>query len=156
MREYLDFGAIKRLSQYYGRDSTPAKAEEQPGSRMTDGTICAGISPDTGQPMYTTPADAVLAIKWQDAMEYAAKLDAYGHQDWRVPTKAELNVLYENRDKGALKGTFNESGLYPAGRYWSATPESILFGTVCVQRFSEGNHDLTYKYADSSLRCVRG
>src|SRR5205823_762495 len=79
----------------------------KPGDRMEDGTIYAGISPDTHKPMYTTARDAPLAMKWKDAMKYAAALDAQGHHDWRVPTKAELNMLYENRDKSALKGTFN-------------------------------------------------
>jgi len=30
----------------------------KPGDRMPDGTICAGILPRTGKPMYTTPNDA--------------------------------------------------------------------------------------------------
>src|SRR5437764_12648503 len=37
---------------------TAAPAELKPGDRMDDGTIYAGISPDTHKPMYTTPADA--------------------------------------------------------------------------------------------------
>src|SRR5262245_47398082 len=33
-------------------------AESKPGDHMEDGTIFAGLSPDTGQKMFTTPADA--------------------------------------------------------------------------------------------------
>ena|SRR5690349_18689243 len=130
------------------------KAEPKPGDKMDDGTIYAGISPETGKPMYTTPADASLSIKWKQAMDYAAGLDAHGHQDWRVPTRAELNVLYDNRDKGALKGTFNVTGSLFAGWYWSST-ETFAHLAVWDQRFSDGLESWYEKDNFSSLRCVR-
>src|SRR5437762_3304433 len=37
-----------------------AAAELKPGDKMPDGTIYAGISPDTHEPMYTRPSDAPL------------------------------------------------------------------------------------------------
>src|SRR5262245_55448163 len=82
------------------------------GDRMEDDTIYTGISPDTGRPMYTMPADGPLTMQWNKAMDYAAGLDAYGHRDWRVPSRKELNMLWHNREKGALKGTFNVT-MYP-------------------------------------------
>ncbi len=109
-------------------------AFRKPGDRMADGTIYAGISPDTHKAMYTTPADASLTMKWKKAMDYAAGLDAHGRHDWRVPTKAELNVLWENRDKGALKGTFNVTGSAPAGWYWSSTEISTNDVGSALQR----------------------
>src|SRR5260221_12315655 len=66
----------------------------KPGDRMPDGTIFAGISPDTGEAIYAMASDAPLTMKWKAAMEYAAKLDAHGHQDWRVPPQEEVNTLY--------------------------------------------------------------
>jgi hypothetical protein len=36
------------------------KEDVQVGDKMPDGTIYVGISPDTGNAMYTTPADAPL------------------------------------------------------------------------------------------------
>src|SRR5438552_817465 len=41
-------------------DTGTVKAVLKPGDRMADGTIYAGVSPDTGKAMYTTPADAPL------------------------------------------------------------------------------------------------
>ena len=35
-----------------------AEAMPQIGDEMPDGTVYAGLSPDTNKPMYTTPADA--------------------------------------------------------------------------------------------------
>jgi hypothetical protein len=127
-------------------DSEPAaKTEPKPGDRMADGTVYAGVSQDTGKAMYATPADAPLTYTFNQAQKYAAKLDAHGHQDWRVPTKGELNVLFQNR---AAIGGFDISGSNPAGWYWSSSQDDY---SAWGQRFSDG-----HQYNDdSSLRCVR-
>ena len=117
---------------------------------MPDGSVYAGISPDTNEPMYATPADAPLTMKWKQAMEYAAKLNAHGHQDWRVPTKSELNVLFQNR---AAIGGFDESGSYPVDRYWSSSQDYHI--SAWHQRFSDGRQGYDGKDVASSLRCVR-
>src|SRR5690348_11659433 len=117
------------------------------GQRMPDGTIFAGISPDTNRPMYTTPADARLVLQWDAAMDRAAKLDAHGHQDWRVPTKNELNVLFANQ---AAIGGFDERGVYPAVGYWSSTEESP--DLAWAERFSDGDQRWDVKINVASLR----
>jgi uncharacterized protein DUF1566 len=131
------------------------KPAEQPkiGDKMPDGTIYAGTSPDTGGAMYTTPQGAPLTYTFNQARKYASRLEAHDHQDWRVPTKNELNVLFNNR---AAIGGFDVSGSYPAGRYWSSVPDGNI--QAATQRFSDGDQtfDLATKYGDSSLRCVRG
>src|SRR5436309_1585218 len=60
-------------------DDAKSNAAPQVGDKMPDGSVYAGTSPDTNKPMYATQADAPLTMKWKQAMEYAAKLDAYGH-----------------------------------------------------------------------------
>ena len=144
-------GAVHVHSAVNDDGEPAAKAEPKPGNRMADGTVYAGISPDTGKAMYTTPKDAPLTMKWNAAMEYAAQLDARGHEDWRVPTQGELNVMYNNR---AAIGGFNVSGSDPAGWYWSSSQFDNL--TAWDQRFSDGDQGAYYKYYVSSLRCVRG
>ena len=64
---------------------------------MSGGGVYAGISPDTNKPMSTTPADAPLAYAFNRAQKHAARLAAHGQQDWRVPSKSELNVLFQGR-----------------------------------------------------------
>jgi hypothetical protein len=125
-------------------------AEPKIGDKMPDGTVLAGISPDTNKPMYATPTDASLTMKFKEAQEYAAKLDAHGHQDWRVPTKAELNVLFNNR---AAIGGFNVTGSDPASWYCSASPGSEW--DAWDQRFSDGYQNNNYKGSHSAVRCVR-
>jgi hypothetical protein len=100
--------------------------------------------------MFATPADAPLTMTFNQAREYAARLDMYGHHDWRVPTQAELNVLFNNR---AAIGGFTLTGYAPAGWCWSASPadEYHTWG----QRFSDGYQGTSGKDELSALRCVR-
>jgi len=132
-------------------DKAAASTEPKIGDKMPDGTVFAGISPETNKPMYATPADASLTMTFNDAKGYAALLDAHGHRDWHVPTKAELNALFNNR---AEIGGFNVSGAYPDGWYWSSSQSDrwLAWG----QRFSDGAQlrDVS-KFGPSSLRCVR-
>jgi hypothetical protein len=132
---------------------TAPATQLRPGDKMDDGTIYAGISPDTGKPMYTTPTDAPLTMDFNEAADYAAKLDAHGHHDWHVPTKAELNVLFNNR---AAIGAFDQSGSYPGGWYWSSSTNSDSWCGAWCQQFSSGKQ-LFYvnKLHPSSARCVR-
>lgn len=122
----------------------------QVGDKMDDGTVLAGISPDTNKPMYATPADAPLTYTFNQARKYAANLDANGHKDWRTPTAGELKVLFKNR---AAIGGFNEIGSFPAGWYWSSSQNRDL--NAWGQRFSDGDQDYYGKNHASSLRCVR-
>src|SRR5439155_1650460 len=91
--------AVAYVERKHKNDSGKAAvipAELNPGDHMPDGSIYAGVSPDEGQAMYTTPKDAPLTYTFNEARKYAEELDACGHQDWRVPTKGELNVLFQN------------------------------------------------------------
>ena len=68
------------MTQQTGKAKEISLAEPKIGDRMPDGTIFAGISPDTNKPMYATPADASLTMTFNNAQKFAAKLDAHGHQ----------------------------------------------------------------------------
>ena len=73
------------------------------GTVMEDGTIYAGVSPQTGKLLFVMPEDAPL-------MDYTATVDhvnalnrekAYSHDDWRIPIVSELGVIHQNKEKGA-------------------------------------------------------
>ena len=149
-----DSGSSKSaLENIPGERQWPPDIGPKIGDEMEDGTIYAGISPDTGKPMYTTPRDAPTRFTFKKAAEYAKELDAHGHKDWRVPSKNELNVLYQNRNKGKLKGTFNDSGRGRGGWYWSS--QTYYYCDAWDQRFSDGGQYLAIRIYNSSLRCVR-
>jgi hypothetical protein len=130
--------------------TAPVKAPLKPGDKMADGTIYAGASPDTREPMYAMPAEAPGIYDHDVAKKYARKVAAHGHSDWRVPTKNELNALFNNR---AAIGGFNETGSYPAGWYWSSSCSGNHH--AWAQRFSDGKQVDFRPYISSSLRFVR-
>src|SRR5262249_2949691 len=122
-------------------NAEPFRSAIEVGNKMEDGTIFAGVSPDTGRNMFVAPKDASGILRWKAAMKYAADLDSNGHTDWKLPSKAELGVLYQNRDKGALKGTFDTSGSSPYGWYWSASENPSGSESAWLERFSDATAD---------------
>jgi len=131
--------------------SRASSATHAIGALMPDGTIHAGISPNTGKAMYATPTDAPLTMKFNKAQKYAANLNAYGHQDWRVPTKAELSVLFHNR---AAIGGFNLTGSGPVGRYWSSSPYPLWLN-AWGQVFNGPSQHCWNTFFRTAVRCVR-
>ena len=55
--------------------------------------------------------DFIEEMNWKDAKAACAKLG----KGWRLPTKDELNIMYENKDK---------IGGFAYGYYWSSTEGS--------------------------------
>jgi Protein of unknown function (DUF1566) len=146
---------LREVTGEAAKPKAPANANEapSPGDKMPDDPVYVGISPDTGKKVFAMPADASLTMTFNEAKEYAQGLNtqkAYGYDDWRVPTKAELNVLFNNR---AAIGGFVISGSHPAGWYWSAS--SNLKWLAWGQRFSDGYQNYYLKGNPSSVRCVR-
>ena len=143
-------GSVK-IKPAPANDSTAASATPQIGDKMPAGHkqagwIYAGISKTTHEPFYVAPKDSGV-FQWKAAMDFAAKEGA------RVPSKEELDQMHDAMDKGALKGTFNVTGSYPAGWYWSSSQSN--YGYAWAQRFSDGTQYSNYKTSASSLRCVR-
>ncbi len=139
-------------------DNGVDKAEPQIGDTMVDGTIYAGMSPDTNMPMYVTKRDERGPSRWEAAMKYATWQDSHGHKDWRLPTKAELEVLYQNRHKGTLNGTFNENASTISSCYWSSTKTPYHASIAWVVAFGDGDEGCparSWKDGHASVRYVR-
>jgi hypothetical protein len=150
IEHYPILKCIRRQRLANDDSKVAASAEPKVGDKMPDGTVFAGISPDANKPMYATPADTSLTMTFNDAQKYAAQLDAHGHKDWHLPSKAELNVLFNNR---AAIGGFDISGSIPAGWYWSASP--LGEWDAWCQRLSDGAQDGGNKNGHLSVRPVR-
>lgn len=84
------------------------KASPVIGDALADGTVYAGISPDTQRAICVLPEDASVLLQWEEAMEYAANYegDSHGAGEFRLPTKNELTHLFEHR---AAIGNFNDA-----------------------------------------------
>lgn len=122
-----------------------------PGRAMADGTVYVDVSPDNGNALYTTSANAPGKYSWPEAMEYCDHLDAGGHNDWRVPLQGELNALFTNR---AAIGGFEQAQADGADWMWSGIPSGRH--NAWGQRFTNGEQMVELKYHSADLRCVRG
>lgn len=130
------------------------------GRKMPDGTVYAGTLPN-GRRLFAMPWDADVAMKFNAAAAYAQRLNnnkKHGHDDWHIPSKEELNLLVENRNKGALKGTFNENwhDEETDGDYWSSTrAPSGTYNLMYTQRPVDGAVSQVDVNCRAWVRCVR-
>lgn len=115
--------------------STKERAPPRVGERMPDGTIYAGISPDTCKAIYTTAEKEPLIMTWNDAVAYGSAIEIHGHKDWRLPKTSELAVLFQNR--GYLPGFNPGEGLF-GGLHWSSTVNRFNPNYAMVQN-ANGN-----------------
>jgi hypothetical protein len=155
-----DVKKISTIANDAGNGHRPA--DPLVGEKMLDGTIYAGVSPDTGRAMYAMPADASLTMTFNEAADYAEKLNSeryLGHNDWRVPKKCELDVLFNNR---AAIGGLNMSGFHLSGQYWSSSSinKYDAWGhdhglDAWAQRFSDGSQYDRFRGFPGSVRLVR-
>ena len=71
-----------------------------------------------------TEKDFPQSMNWVDAKKECEKLGS----GWRLPTKYELNILFQNKDK---------IGVFANISYWSSTEDEL--NKMWVQSFSSGN-----------------
>ena len=85
-------------------------------------------------------ADEINTLNWNEAVIAAS---AYG-AEWRLPSKTELKLLYEQR---SLVGGFANDD------YWSAT--ELDSNSAWIQGFFNGDQDRYNKYSTLRVRAVR-
>ncbi len=96
--------------------------------------------------------DVIVAITLESqggyhaAARYCHKLVYGGYDDWHLPNRYELNLMYTNRS--ALPGLV-QSGSY----YWSSTENDTSH--AWIQRFSDGSQGNNGKINSRLVRCVR-
>jgi hypothetical protein len=132
-------------------EAAPEVGDIMPEGHAHAGRIYLGPSASTGRPLYAASQDSGV-YKWREAMDFAAKQN----NGASVPTQDELDQLYEARDTGALKGTFNLTGYDPAAWYWSSTAYRDDADGALSQDFGsdDGYQDWNDKDHHSSLRLV--
>lgn len=135
------------------------------GTVMEDGTVYAGISPVSGKGLFVMSQDAPLLMTENmtaGRLEVMNRKQILGHNDWRLPTIKELNILFGNREKGALSGTFNMAGVdYGQLRHESNATgwyRSSTWGSITTKRcklFKDGNVSYIFDGITASVRFIR-
>ena len=119
--------------------------------RLADGTVFAGHSPDTGAVMHTLPNDEsphpfdFCLLRGTDIAALAGMSRRCGHGDWRIPSPAELQLMF--RDRELIRG-------FGADWYWTSCQTSAR--SRMAVRFSDGCLHTHYLVrAKARLRLVR-
>ena len=77
------------------------------------------------------PKAAEKSCGWDIARTYCLFLNFDGKTDWRLPTKEELNQIYESD---------NDFG---SGRYWASNEETVM--SAWSQSFENGSRYYNWK-----------
>jgi hypothetical protein len=80
------------------------------------------------------------------AAQLCDSLNVDGYDDWFLPSKDELNLMYRNLKQKGL-------GDFSSNWYWSSSQDST--NSSWVQNFSDGSQDYNPKNNTYSVRCVR-
>ncbi|MCH2195362.1 DUF1566 domain-containing protein [Kordia sp.] len=96
--------------------------------------------------------------RWQGSCNscYASELCQYltlgGYTDWYLPSKYELNLMYENIGPGNALGLGNNFGNFANSFYWCSTEydSAIAWG-----QFFPSGYELEYKENSGSVRAIR-
>ncbi len=135
----LKFGRNKD-SRTPANDSPAQKALEvgdvMPAGHLHAGQVYMGVEERTGMELYISPKDerwaAGLISKntFKRAMHRASKVGG------KIPTERQIEQIYKNMEKGALKGTFKK-----AGEYWSFSERRLrgFSRQSCRLNFSNGS-----------------
>jgi hypothetical protein len=87
---------------------------------LDDGGIYVGLSAEDGQPLHAALKDLPEYKTYEEALAAAEQLKSL-HPTAHVPTPNELKFnLFDRRNAGHLKDTFNTSGSFPASCYLSS------------------------------------
>ena len=132
-------------------DDAKARAALQIGD-PDDGGIYVGPSAEDGRPLHAALADLPDYKTYEEALAAAEQLKSL-HPTAHVPTPKELDKnLFDNRNTGHLKGTFNTSGSHPGSVYRSSA--SYSNDIARVQWFDDGYRSFNYRYDRLPVRLV--
>ena len=119
-------------------DDARPKATLQIGD-LDDGGTYVGLSAENGKPLHAALADLPDYKTYEEALVAAEQLKSL-HPTAHVPTPKELDKnLFDNRNTGHLKGTFNTSGSLPGSVYRSSASYYTI--NARVQWFDDGDQD---------------
>jgi hypothetical protein len=138
-------------------DTTWSSVNEPSWNNGTSNNTVTGFtSTTTGRANTAGLVALVDAGSPYNAANYCKNLSAYGHADWYLPAKDELNVMFLNRVAIANFDTTDGSALigggYP-GIYWASTEYNP--GHAWWQRFTDGGQGNGLKKVFYAVRCVR-
>jgi hypothetical protein len=107
------------------------------------------VEQNNGQGLLAAPKDLSSWMAYNESIVACSEYVLNGFDDWRLPTKNELILLYENKNK--IGGFLNEFGAV----YWSSTSDGRNNYAWYID-FFDGEKDFgNHSYGRGPVRCVR-
>jgi hypothetical protein len=106
--------------------------------------------------------DAIVLFECDDGSPAALAATGYelsGYDDWFLPSKDELDLLWTNLadsdgdDSNSGPADPNNAGGFASGSYWSSSQGNSTFARS--QYFDDGDQFVNFKYHSFSVRAVR-
>jgi hypothetical protein len=143
----LTSGAIYYVRAYATNNEGTAYGEAKSFTPNAPNVV---VLPVAGLMVQKTDISGNSTVSWSTANSLCENSTLDGYTDWRLPTKNELAVLYNERN---TIGGFVQSGSYSS--YWSSTfeYETSYADYYWYQSFSNGSQG--YGYSAIKARCVR-
>ena len=141
-----------------------AKVDQSTGVRWYAGTY--GVTRATGDGPFSGELNTSIIISSQvsigdDGSDYAAQIcndlqvteggKTYG--DWYLPSKEELNLMYQNKATINTTATANGGSGFASAYYWSSTEDGSNY--AWGQDFDDGYQDYDGKNGTYRVRAVR-
>jgi len=127
-----------------------ATADQSTGIQWHNGAYV--VTGATGTEIGTGQANTTAIVTIQGAGSYAAQLcndlTAGGHNDWFLPSKDELNLMYDN-----LHNIDTPVGGFDARFYWSSSETNVY--SAWAQPFGSGGQFYDDKSGTDRVRAVR-
>jgi hypothetical protein len=102
-----------------------------------------------GKKLEVAPASTEFAANWSDAIDRCKSLKVNGIGGWHLPTKEELDAMYQQLHKQG-EGGFSDS------EYWSSSAYYDVYTNAWYQDFDDGDqNDTSVTGLKCSVRAVR-
>jgi len=111
-----------------------------------------GVLFTVGEKWYEAAPRDIGKFNWEEALSAARKYSHGGHSDWCLPSKDELNAMYENRD---LIGGFSTASYWSSSEHHAFDNPHEYEVDAWIQNFRSGNQLSLDKYDSGYVRPVR-
>jgi len=119
---------------------------------MTVTTLPTTVTPDPTTGLIWQDDSYDVNHNWSDAITHCSDLELGGFSDWRLPTRNELDNLYDQRD--ILNQYFTVE--WYTSHYWSSTPSQFTTTYAWCFQFYSGDVCSSPKSTLKNVRCVLG
>jgi hypothetical protein len=145
----------------HGLEAAPVDQSEGSAWGCDGDDVSGAVDTDIGTGAQNTEAIVSFGCDFgnPDAALAATGYELNGYDDWFLPSKDELDLLWTNLadsdgdDSNSGPADPNNPGGFASGSYWSSSQGNSTFARS--QYFDDGDQFVNFKYHSFSVRAVR-